>query len=162
VLELPGCYTEGQSVASVAAKLDREVEDWLDHAKREGIPIPKPRSAEECSGRLVLRLPRHLHTRAALLAEREGISLNQFILSAVAELVGAQAFAASLRDRLVQGVELKATSSTLSVEPRSNAFLYGAGFAKGETLAGQQIQIKDLRSSRARPGGEEKCQRLSN
>jgi predicted RNase H-like HicB family nuclease len=43
VLELSGCYTEGQSVASVAAKLDREVEDWLNHAKREGIPIPKPK-----------------------------------------------------------------------------------------------------------------------
>ena len=104
VLELSGCYTEGRSVAEVAAKLDHEVSDWLDHARREDIPIPEPRGADECSGRLVLRLPRHLHTRAALFAQQEGVSLNQFILSAVAESVGAQTLFCSLTDRLQKQV----------------------------------------------------------
>jgi predicted RNase H-like HicB family nuclease len=38
VPDLPGCYTEGNTVAEVLSKLRLEIADWLDHARREGIP----------------------------------------------------------------------------------------------------------------------------
>jgi HicB family len=41
------------------------------------------------SCKLVVRLPRSLHKRAAYMANREGISLNQFMVSSIAEQVGA-------------------------------------------------------------------------
>jgi predicted HicB family RNase H-like nuclease len=113
VLELSGCYTEGQSVADVVAKLDREVADWLDHARREGLPIPDPRNADECSGRLVLRLPKHLHARATLFAQQEGVSLNQFIMSAVAESVGVQSLFQVTSEKLQKQItESKAMNPT--------------------------------------------------
>ena len=39
-------------------------------------------------GKLVLRMSKGLHKRAAMSAEREGVSLNQFIVTCVAEQVG--------------------------------------------------------------------------
>jgi hypothetical protein len=40
------------------------------------------------SGKLVVRLPKSLHRQAALAANREGVSLNQFIVSSIAEQIG--------------------------------------------------------------------------
>ena len=39
------------------------------------------------SGRLLLRMPRALHAQLAQLAEREGVSLNQLIIGALARSV---------------------------------------------------------------------------
>jgi HicB family len=40
------------------------------------------------SGRLLLRMPQSLHSALARAAEREGVSLNQFIASTLADAVG--------------------------------------------------------------------------
>jgi hypothetical protein len=40
------------------------------------------------SGRLLLRMPRALHAELTVAAEREGVSLNQFITSTLANAVG--------------------------------------------------------------------------
>jgi HicB family len=42
------------------------------------------------SGRLLLRMPQSLHSALARAAEREGVSLNQFIATTLAEAVGWQ------------------------------------------------------------------------
>ncbi|TKB31861.1 MAG: toxin-antitoxin system HicB family antitoxin, partial [Mesorhizobium sp.] len=42
-------------------------------------------------GKLVLRMPKSLHQRTALYAERDGVSLNQFIVTCLAEQVGLRA-----------------------------------------------------------------------
>lgn len=49
---------------------------------------PVERSASGHSGRLLLRMPQSLHAELARAADREGISLNQFITSALAAAVG--------------------------------------------------------------------------
>jgi antitoxin HicB len=53
----------------------------------EGIPIPEPRPLEEFSGRFVLRLPKSLHRDVARKAEEEGVSINQWIVTAVARSI---------------------------------------------------------------------------
>jgi len=42
----------------------------------------------EVNGKVALRLPKSLHRRAVLYAAREGVSLNQFLMTLVAEHVG--------------------------------------------------------------------------
>lgn len=54
-----------------------------------GQAIPEPMAEQEYSGKLMLRLSRSLHRRAAEMAHAEGVSLNQFILTTLAERVGA-------------------------------------------------------------------------
>ena len=51
-----------------------------EQTKREKKPAP--------SGRLLLRMPAALHAELARTAEREGVSLNQFITGALAGRIG--------------------------------------------------------------------------
>jgi hypothetical protein len=64
-------------------------------SKKQHVPEPID-DGEGFSGKLGLRLPRSLHKRAAHMAARGGVSLNQFILSAVAERLGHQMAVANM------------------------------------------------------------------
>jgi hypothetical protein len=61
---------------------------WISLALREGRDIPEPRSEATHSGRLLLRMPRSLHSALTKAAERENVSLNQFITDSLASVVG--------------------------------------------------------------------------
>ena len=62
--------------------------EWISAALREGRDIPEPRTAASHSGRLLLRMPRTLHAALTQAAERENVSLNQFITDSLASVVG--------------------------------------------------------------------------
>jgi antitoxin HicB len=90
VLEFPGCFAQGDTVGEAYANLESAAESWIDSALALGQEIPEPSSNLAYSGRIVLRLPRSIHRQAAKLAEREQCSLNTFLVSAVANRVGAE------------------------------------------------------------------------
>ena len=55
----------------------------------QGRDMPLPASGvEDYSGRVTLRVPRTLHRSLALMAEDEGVSLNQLMVSALADFRG--------------------------------------------------------------------------
>jgi len=56
---------------------------FVDSAKQEGRDVPDPKSQQSYSGRLLLRMPQTLHAELARAAERERVSLNQFITDAL-------------------------------------------------------------------------------
>jgi predicted RNase H-like HicB family nuclease len=88
IMEFPGCVAYGNTAAEALTKLDEVALEWLAASIEQGQSIPEPFSAMEYSGKLVVRMPKGLHQRAALSAEREGVSLNQFIVACLAEAVG--------------------------------------------------------------------------
>jgi antitoxin HicB len=89
ILEFPGCFAAGETGSEALQNLENVAESWILGvlAKNERVPEPL-QDREAFSGKLVLRLPRSLHKKAAFAAEREGVSLNQFISACVAEAVG--------------------------------------------------------------------------
>ena len=91
VMEFPGCVTQGDTIAQAHERLERAAEDWIKTALDLGQDIPSPAEEESYSGRILVRLPKSLHRRAAEAAEADATSLNQFIVAAVAERVGASA-----------------------------------------------------------------------
>jgi antitoxin HicB len=91
MLEFPGCIATGETPSEALSALEDAAQSWLAAALSRGQHIPEPVDSNEFSGRTVLRLPRSLHKKASRLAEREGVSLNQFILASLAEHVGARA-----------------------------------------------------------------------
>jgi predicted HicB family RNase H-like nuclease len=91
IVEFPGCFAIGDSASKALSKLDEVAIDWIAASLDRGQEIPEPMEAAEFSGKLVLRMPKGLHKRAALCAEREGTSLNQFIVTCVAEQIGFRA-----------------------------------------------------------------------
>jgi len=80
--ELPGCMSDGETREEALKNLEDAKKAWLRTALKRGqeIPLPKP-GEEEYSGRLTLRMPRSFHRQLAQAAGREGVSLNQFILT---------------------------------------------------------------------------------
>ena len=64
---------------------------WIKGELEDGEDIPEPRQEEEYSGKFNTRLPKSLHRKLVEAAERDGVSLNQWITSALAEAVGSTA-----------------------------------------------------------------------
>ena len=88
IVEFPGCFATGATGAEALQNLESVAVDWINAALAQGQNIPEPMESNEYSGKLVLRMPSGLHRRAALWAHREGVSLNQFITTCLAEAVG--------------------------------------------------------------------------
>jgi hypothetical protein len=65
-----------------------------------GTPIPPPLTNYEVSGKFALRLPRGLYLRATKAAAKEGVSLNLYVATAVAEKLGADGASQRLEDQL--------------------------------------------------------------
>ena len=81
--------TELEAITDLHTALPSLIEEWI---KRE-VEIPEPLTegedtAKEYNGKIPLRIPKTLHSDAVLIAKREGVSLNQFVMAAIAEKVG--------------------------------------------------------------------------
>ncbi len=89
VVEFPGCVTQGETLEEAYANLDDAARGWLEAVIETGQTVPEPLAATpDFSGKVVLRFPKSLHCKASRYAEREGVSLNTFLVSAVAQYVG--------------------------------------------------------------------------
>lgn len=89
IMEFPGCISSGDDPSSTLESLEGVAMAWLTAALENGQPIPDPvELSNDFSGRFVLRIPKSLHKKATWCAEREGVSLNQFISYSLAETVG--------------------------------------------------------------------------
>ena len=88
IIEFPGCIATGDTAAEAFANLENTAESWLEATLARGQHIPEPIENTFFSGKLVVRLPKSLHKKAARTAVQEGVSLNQFIVGSIAEQVG--------------------------------------------------------------------------
>jgi len=70
------------------SKVTRLLTSWIAEAIEEGREVPEPKSPEGHSGRLLVRMPQTLHGELTRSAEREQVSLNQFITDILAGAVG--------------------------------------------------------------------------
>jgi antitoxin HicB len=88
ILEFPGCIATGDTPAEALEALEDVGTSWLEGVIENGQPVPAPVEESEFSGRLVLRMPKSLHKKAARMAERDNVSLNQFIVIGLAQYLG--------------------------------------------------------------------------
>jgi predicted RNase H-like HicB family nuclease len=86
--EFPGCRAVGETPAEAIENVNDAALEWLAVVIDKGQPIPEPLENTDFSGKLMLRMPRGLHRRAAFAAERENVSLNGLIVTAVATYLG--------------------------------------------------------------------------
>jgi len=95
--ELPGCMTQGETVDEVLRNIDDAKHLWLQTALEDKMEIPLPECMREYSGRFVVRIPASLHRRIAALAYKEGVSLNQMVLSLLTENTAAAEITTAVR-----------------------------------------------------------------
>jgi antitoxin HicB len=127
VEELPGCDAHGDNPEQATRGLRSAMERWIAEALERGEHIPEPRALSGHSGRLLLRMPQSLHAQLARSADGEGISLNQFITTALASAVGWRNHAASDSRRRGSASEettsLKEGAGGVRKSKRQNALL---------------------------------------
>lgn len=114
ILEFPGCFAEGETPNEAFSNLESVAESWIEAALEQGLEIPPPSANETHSGRIALRLPRDLHRQAAHKAQRDGVSLNQCLVTAVAAWVGAD----NLFERIAHRVEMNFVQQNVQVDTR--------------------------------------------
>lgn len=83
--ELPGCMSQGETIEEVIENIKDAQKSWLEVAIEENIDIPLPEIVEEYSGKFVIRILKSLHKKLSNQAKKEGISLNQLIVSILSE-----------------------------------------------------------------------------
>jgi predicted RNase H-like HicB family nuclease len=83
--ELPGCIADGKTPEEALEKVQAAMYDWFETALLNGDKIPTP---EGYSGKFSVRIPPSLHKDLVIKVKREGVSINQFISTAIARAVG--------------------------------------------------------------------------
>lgn len=90
ILEFRGCLSEGDSIEQAHANLEEAAHNWVKACLEQGLPIPPPYSVKTHSGKVALRMPRSLHRQLTVLAQHEGVSLNQLIVSTLSARIGSE------------------------------------------------------------------------
>lgn len=85
ILELDGCQTTADTLSELYESLNEIMESYLEIKLKNNLPIPIPESVDKYSGKFVVRLPKTLHQRLTIEAQREGVSLNQLALYKLAQ-----------------------------------------------------------------------------
>lgn len=93
--EFPGLSGLAPTAEEAIAELKAAIEVAIVAAIEDGEPVPEPQELGNYSGQFRMRVPKSTHAALAALAGREGISLNQLVLSMIAEGLG-QAKAGSI------------------------------------------------------------------
>ena len=80
VLEFDGCMSDGDTFAEAYENLRDAMAGWIETKLAYGFEVPLPKSNDDYSGKFVIRMPKSLHQKLVIEAEREGVSLNQLAL----------------------------------------------------------------------------------
>jgi antitoxin HicB len=81
IKDLPGCITQGDSADEALAEIEDARLSWIKVSYEHNDPIPLPSTEMKYSGKTLVRMPRSLHQKLAEVSDREGVSLNQYIVS---------------------------------------------------------------------------------
>lgn len=106
IQEFPGLVAEGETADEAVRNLESAAESWIDATLQTGHEVPPPVELSDYSGKFALRLPRGVHKRAAEMANIEGVSLNQWLVSAIAFYLGVGEALRVTCDSVVNRVQL--------------------------------------------------------
>lgn len=87
IAELPHCLIHADTPEDAIREIQDVKMDWIKSNLERGLSIPEPRP-HKYSGQIRLRISPSLHKLLTYRAETEGISLNQYMATALATSVG--------------------------------------------------------------------------
>jgi antitoxin HicB len=158
VAELQGCMSEGTDPDDAIAMIRDAMRCWLEVALEDGLPIPEPRELEQYSGKFVVRVPRWLHRELVRTTDQEGVSLNQFVSTALARAVGEHA---SSVERAATRASAAAVASARLEAARSSLTALTASLRRGDATDALRLaeelgsQLQAGPSGAVRPAGRQ-------
>jgi len=87
IAELPHCLIHADTPEEVIKEIQEVKIDWIRSNLERGLLVPEPRP-RRYSGQIRLRISPSLHKLLTYRAETEGMSLNQYMATALAMSVG--------------------------------------------------------------------------
>jgi antitoxin HicB len=79
--DLYGCMSDGETIEEALINGEDASKAWIQTAYEKSIIVPEPNTViDKFSGRITLRTPKSLHKDLVEQAEKEGTSLNQYIV----------------------------------------------------------------------------------
>jgi len=154
LLEFPGCFAQGKNPNEAFKNLEEAAKAWIESSLERGLDIPQPSMNIGYSGKIALRIPRSLHKKSVQFAERDGISLNQFLISAIATRIGAEEYHSHLCKKFAQGLTYTFTTNNYlqqGAQLNLNVLLYGQGqtyLAYGQTFLGEAYNKEVIENGR--------------
>lgn len=85
VPEFPGLSAYGETPEEAIEEAQMALKGFIEVFKEDGCKIPAPQTFESYSGQTRLRLPKNLHAKLSKQAEREGVSLNTYMVQLLSE-----------------------------------------------------------------------------
>ena len=150
VSELSGCMTEGESVEEVWDLIREAMRGWFEVAIEKNIEIPLPESMKEYSGKFVVRLPKYLHRKLSQLAEKEGVSLNQLVVSLLSEKVGMKEVENKILNKFDELIKLASESLALNKIRLKETLIWSQEYNKithkNELLPQKQLKRKGAKN----------------
>lgn len=80
VLELDGCQSTGETFEEAYENVKDAMKGWIETKIENGFEVPLPVGYDNFSGKFIVRIPKSLHYKLSVEAQREGVSLNQYAL----------------------------------------------------------------------------------
>jgi predicted RNase H-like HicB family nuclease len=77
--------THGDSAEEATREAEVAAGLALDVLREDGTAAPEPDAAADYAGKVALRMSRSMHARVARLAQAEDVSINQLLVSIIAE-----------------------------------------------------------------------------
>ena len=88
IVELPDLFMVGDTLAEAVAELESVKEEWIQTYLELGNKMPQPLKLRKYKGNYLLRMQPSLHEDLALHADLEGVSINQYMVTALSRTVG--------------------------------------------------------------------------
>ena len=88
VVELPNLIMTGETREEALKDLEAVKKEWIQTYLELGNKMPVPLVSRKYSGKIIVRMPPTLHEVLAKLAENEGVSFNQYMISTLARCAG--------------------------------------------------------------------------
>ena len=110
VQEFEGCFSQGETPDAAMANIFEAAKNWIEATIARGKPIPEPMALNEASGKFALRMPKHIHQKVQRLAQNDEVSVNTFLVEAIAEKIGAVEY----HDRQMAHLERRMAQQTVA------------------------------------------------
>ncbi len=150
VAEFEGCVAHGVSEAQALEILKEVMRAWIEIRLDSGLPVPEPEEEDRLpSGKWIQRVPRSLHKKLIEAAKRDGVSMNQYCTSLLAEGIGLKQIPAIVSRELV----LQLKSIVMAEQHRRSAvdiYKYSATVSRWNCSSEGAVETSRMPSTIAR------------
>lgn len=141
--DFPGLSAFGETAEEALAEGNVALDLFVESLQESGDALPKATQAVEFSGQIRLRMPKTLHSSLTHKAGREGVSLNTWIITLLAETNSTAQFVDKVVDRLSSKIDKVHTAiNAHAVESKAIRFQREALYKPEINEGGEYGRIK--------------------